>query len=55
MKTLLIPTAEYAEGRELILTTSKSAYTIALRHLIEQRPEWSWSTIQIVDKKEREF
>jgi hypothetical protein len=26
-------------------------YTIALRHLVEQRAEWSWVAFQIVDKK----
>jgi hypothetical protein len=28
-------------------------YTVALRHLVEQRAEWSWSAIQIVEKKSR--
>jgi hypothetical protein len=25
-----------------------------MRHLVEQRPDWSWATIQLVDKKVRE-
>jgi hypothetical protein len=54
MKTLIIPTSEYAEGRNVILTTSNSVYTVALRHLVEQRPDWSWATIQIVEKRARE-
>jgi len=53
VKTLIVPTAEYSEGRKLILTTGRSVYTVALRHLVEQRAEWSWATIQIVDKHAR--
>jgi hypothetical protein len=51
VKTLIMPTSEYADGRNLILTTGRSVYTIALRHLVEQRAEWSWAAFQIIDKK----
>ena len=54
MKTVIVPTSEYAEGRNIILTTAHSVYTVSLRHLVEQRPDWSWVTIQIVEKKSRE-
>jgi len=50
VKTLIVPTSEYADGRQVILTTGRSVYTIALRHLVEQRAEWSWAAFQIVDK-----
>ena len=53
VKTLIVPTADYSEGRKLILTTGRSVYTVALRHLVEQRAEWSWAAIQIVDKAAR--
>ena len=53
VKTLIIPTQEYTEGRNVILTTGRSVYTVALRHLVEQRAEWSWAAIQIVEKKAR--
>jgi hypothetical protein len=53
MKTLIVPTSEYAEGRNVILTTTNSVYTVAFRHLVEQRPDWSWATIQIVEKTAR--
>ena len=53
VKTLIIPTSEYSEARQLMLATGRSIYTIALRHLVEQRSEWSWCAIQIVDKKPR--
>ena len=53
VKTLIVPTAEYSEGRKLILTTGRSVYTVALRHLVEQRAEWSWAAIQIVEKNSR--
>jgi hypothetical protein len=51
VKTLIVPTSEYADGRNLILTTGRSVYTIALRHLVEQRADWSWAAFQIIDKK----
>ncbi len=53
VKTLIVPTSEYSEGRQFILTTGRSVYTVALRQLVEQRSEWSWAAIQIVDKKPR--
>jgi hypothetical protein len=51
VKTLIVPTSEYVEGRNVILTTGRSIYTVALRQLVEQRAEWSWAAIQIVEKK----
>jgi len=33
--------------------TGRSIYTVAMRHLVEQRAEWSWTTIQILEKKAR--
>lgn len=53
VKTLIVPTQEYAEGRRVVLTTGRSIYTLALRHLIEQRADWSWAAVQIVEKKPR--
>lgn len=53
VKTLIVPTQEYAEGRRVILTTGRSIYTLALRNLVEQRADWSWAAIQIVEKKPR--
>ena len=35
----------------MILDTGRSVYTVALRHLVEQRADWSWAAIQIVEKK----
>lgn len=53
VKTLIVPTQEYAEGRKLILMTSRSIYTVSLRQLVEQRADWSWAAIQIVEKQAR--
>ncbi len=53
VKTLIVPTQEYAEGRNVMLTTGRSVYTVALRHLVEQRADWSWAAIQILEKKSR--
>jgi cyclic-di-GMP-binding protein len=54
MKTVIVPTSEYQEGRNVLLTTAHSVYTVSMRHLVEQRPDWSWTTIQIIEKKTRE-
>jgi hypothetical protein len=54
VKTLIVPTQEYAEGRTVMLATGRSLYTVALRHLVEQRADWSWAAIQIVEKRARE-
>jgi len=53
MKTLIVPTSEYADGRNVILTTANSIYTLAFKHLVEQRPDWSWATVQIIEKHAR--
>jgi hypothetical protein len=53
VKTLIVPTQEYAEGRNVILTTGRSVYTVSLRQLVEQRADWSWAAIQIIEKKPR--
>ena len=55
VKTVIVPTSEYVEGRRVILTTGRSVYTVALRQLVEQRAEWSWAAIQIVEKKPKEI
>jgi hypothetical protein len=48
-----VPTTEYAEGRKVVLVTTRSIYTIALRQLVEQRADWCWTAIQIVEKQPR--
>jgi hypothetical protein len=53
VKTMIVPTPEYSDGRQVILTTGRSVYTMVLRHLIEQRADWSWTAVQISDKKPR--
>ena len=53
VKTLIVPTHEYAEGRKVILMTGRSIYTVALRQLVEQRADWSWTAIQVIDKQSR--
>ena len=53
VKTVIVPTQEYSEGRRLVLTTARSIYTVALRQLVEQRADWSWVAIQVVEKKPR--
>jgi len=50
VKTVIVPTQEYAEGRKVILMTGRSIYTVALRQLVEQRADWSWVAIQVVEK-----
>jgi len=55
VKSIIVPTGEYVDGRSIILTTGRSFYTIALRHVIEQRTDWTWCAIQIVEKKPRAF
>jgi hypothetical protein len=53
VKTVIVPTHEYSEGRKVILMTGRSIYTVALRQLVEQRADWSWVAIQIVEKQTR--
>lgn len=55
VKSLIVPSSEYVDGRNIMLTTGRSVYTVALRTLIEQRADWTWCAIQIVEKKPRSF
>jgi hypothetical protein len=50
MKTMIIPTSEYAHGRNVVLITTRSVYTVALHKAFEQRPEWTWAAVEIVSK-----
>jgi hypothetical protein len=52
-KTLVIPTSEYAHGRNVMLITARAVYTVALRKPVEQRPEWTWAAMEIVSKTPR--
>ncbi len=52
-KTVIVPSQEYVEGREVVLTTPRSIYTVAMHQIVEQRNEWSWVTIKIIDKQPR--
>jgi hypothetical protein len=53
VKTVIVPTQEYAEGRKVILMTGRSIYTVAFRQLVEQRADWSWVAIQVLEKLAR--
>src|SRR4029450_13077726 len=44
MKTLIVPTTEYQEGRNVILTPTNSIYTVAFRYLAEPRPDGGGAT-----------
>jgi hypothetical protein len=52
-KAVIVPSQECVEGREVTLTTPNSIYTVAMGQIVEQRNEWSWVTIKIVDKQPR--
>jgi hypothetical protein len=54
VKTLLVPTREYGEGREVILIASQHVYTVALREAVEQHPEWTWAVMEIVGREARD-
>jgi hypothetical protein len=53
VRTLVIPAAEYFDGRSVILATARSNYAVRLGHIIEQRPEWCWVTIRVAGKASR--
>jgi len=54
VKTLVVPTSEYDEAREVILIASQHVYTVALREAVEQHPEWTWVVIEIVGRAARD-
>ncbi len=52
-KSLIIPSSEYGERRHMILITTRTVYTVALRDLLERHVDWTWVTIDIVDRTAR--
>ena len=48
-----MPTQENAEGRKVIWMTGRALYTMALRQLVEQRGDWSWTALQVLEKTAR--
>jgi len=54
IRTLIVPSSEYAEGREVILDSGPSVYTIRLRHVVEQCADWCQVAIQTVAKQPKE-
>ena len=53
-KTLVIPTSEYGAGRNIILITTRTVYTVALREPLERHPDWTWAAIDIVNRTARD-
>lgn len=53
-KSLIIPSSEYGERRHMILITTRTVYTVALRDLLEQHLDWTWVTIDVVDRTARD-
>ena len=47
LRTLIIPTSEHFEGRNLFLSTSRSNYAVTLRHVVDQQADWSWVAIRV--------
>ena len=50
MRTLIIPTSEYFEGRSLILSTANSNYSVALGASIDEHADSSWTTMHVSGK-----
>jgi predicted secreted protein len=53
MRTLIIPTSEYFEGRSVILSTANSNYSVTLGAVIDQHADWSWTTMHVAGKSPR--
>jgi hypothetical protein len=53
-KSLIIPTSEYGEGRNSILITTRTVYTVALGEALERHLDWTWAAIDIVSRTARE-
>lgn len=53
MRTLIIPTSEYFEGRRVILSTRHSNHAVTLGPIIDQRTDWTWATMQVSGKVAR--
>ncbi len=49
VQSLIIPAIEYQPTRRFRLQTSKSASAIRFGRLIEQQPDWVWSTVEPIE------
>ena len=53
MRTLIIPTSEYFDGRSVILSTANSNYAVTLGALIDHHADWTWATMHVAGKSPR--
>ena len=53
-QSLIIPASEYGAGRQVILVTQRTIYTVALRQVLEQHVDWVWVAIEIVTQSARD-
>ena len=49
VQTLIVPAAEYQVGKRLRMSVAESSQAIAFGHLLEQRLDWTWATIESLD------
>jgi hypothetical protein len=47
LRTVIIPSSEHFEGRNLFLATARSNYAVTLRHLVDHHTDWSRVAIQV--------
>lgn len=52
-RTLIVPNHEYRDGRQLVLATGRTVYTIVFRQVVEQRADWTWVALQITGRAPR--
>jgi len=51
VRTLVVPSVEYAKGLEVMLDSGPSVYTVCLGEVIEQNGDWCQVAIQVVGKR----
>ena len=49
VQTLIVPAGEYQVGKRLRMSVANSSQAIAFGHLLEERLDWIWATIESLD------
>ena len=49
-RSLLVPAAEYGEGRRLLLDLGSTAYTVEFALPLERSKDWVWTTFAVVSR-----
>jgi hypothetical protein len=53
LHSLVIPVPEFSAGRRIAIITGETVYTVVLREVVDQYPDWCWAAVEIAERTAR--